>query len=128
MESEGGGIAKARCNICNKELDVPNDPLSDDCGGDCLACMAQAGDPDAVNTLIALVAAIPDLPDDGLVKWIEDHVTLHTNVTFCYVVDAHQVMYIVRDDEVAVQAEGVTLKEAIEKLIPKVNEYAKTTN
>ena len=34
------------CNICHMELDVPGVPESQDCGGDCAQCMADAGDPD----------------------------------------------------------------------------------
>lgn len=28
-----------RCNLCNRELDQPGNPLSVNCGGDCLRCM-----------------------------------------------------------------------------------------
>lgn len=35
-----------KCAICKRELDNPDDPLSRNCGGDCLQCMADAGDPD----------------------------------------------------------------------------------
>lgn len=34
------------CKTCNKELNQQNDPSSRDCGGDCVECMAEAGDPD----------------------------------------------------------------------------------
>jgi hypothetical protein len=34
------------CNICHRPLDQPADPGTRDCGGDCLRCMAEAGDPD----------------------------------------------------------------------------------
>lgn len=34
------------CKTCNKELTQENDPASRDCGGDCVECMAEAGDPD----------------------------------------------------------------------------------
>lgn len=34
------------CRSCGRLLNQPNDPLSDDCGGDCLQCMEAAGDPD----------------------------------------------------------------------------------
>jgi hypothetical protein len=47
--------AAAHCRICKRELNQPSDPLSVDCGGDCLGCMAEAGDPDAIN----VVASIP---------------------------------------------------------------------
>ncbi len=34
------------CHICDRQLDLPNDPTTLDCGGDCLQCMADVGDPD----------------------------------------------------------------------------------
>lgn len=33
------------CGICSKQLDNPLDVLSDDCGGDCILCMAECYDP-----------------------------------------------------------------------------------
>jgi rRNA maturation endonuclease Nob1 len=40
---------KERCHFCKRVLDNPDDPFSEDCGGDCLQCMADiAEDPDAV--------------------------------------------------------------------------------
>jgi hypothetical protein len=33
------------CNICKRPLDTA--PELEDCGGDCLECMAECGDPDA---------------------------------------------------------------------------------
>ena len=29
------------CQICNRPLNTPNDPLSLDCGGDCWGCIGQ---------------------------------------------------------------------------------------
>lgn len=43
-----------QCGICKRSLDNPDDPLSKDCGGDCVDCMAEAGDPDAVIARLAL--------------------------------------------------------------------------
>lgn len=43
-----------RCHICKRILDNPDDPFSIDCGGDCLRCMAWAGDPDAIEKLTAI--------------------------------------------------------------------------
>lgn len=55
------GVAKApACSICGRPLDVPVDPLSTDCGGDCLACMADAGDPDAVAAVAAIGIVDPN--------------------------------------------------------------------
>lgn len=49
---EGGALV---CSSCWRFLGNPQDPLSENCGGHCLQCMADAGDPDAV----AAVAALP---------------------------------------------------------------------
>jgi hypothetical protein len=42
------------CHICGRELNNQSDPLSVDCGGDCLQCMADAGDPDCVVAVQAI--------------------------------------------------------------------------
>lgn len=34
------------CNICGTELSKDEESLHYDCGGDCLLCMANAGDPE----------------------------------------------------------------------------------
>ena len=31
----------ARCSICGRLLDVTEDPLSGDCGGDCWGCISE---------------------------------------------------------------------------------------
>jgi len=31
----------SKCSICNRPLDVENDPLSADCGGDCWGCIGE---------------------------------------------------------------------------------------
>jgi hypothetical protein len=49
---EGGALV---CMSCWRFLGNPADPLSQNCGGHCLQCMADAGDPEAV----AAVAALP---------------------------------------------------------------------
>ena len=36
------------CTLCESPLDIPGRPWTRSCGGDCLACMAEGGDPDAV--------------------------------------------------------------------------------
>lgn len=41
----------ALCSICGRRLNNPHDPRSADCGGDCLQCMADAGDPDCIRLL-----------------------------------------------------------------------------
>ncbi len=40
-----------KCNICKRELDQPNDPTTQNCGGDCLQCMADCGDPDSKSRI-----------------------------------------------------------------------------
>lgn len=73
------------CNICYRTLDALDDPTTEDCGGDCLRCMAMVGDPDciaAMNKILRdlLRAAVPFMdcgPTDdedaykGLVRKIE---------------------------------------------------------
>lgn len=40
------------CRICGRKLDQPNDPTTEDCGGDCLRCMAEVGgDPDCIAAM-----------------------------------------------------------------------------
>jgi hypothetical protein len=54
----------ANCNICKRPLDDPSDPTTEDCGGDCLRCMAEvAEDPDCIERLAALYRP----RDDGTV-------------------------------------------------------------
>lgn len=49
------------CSICGGPLGQPNDVLSDDCGGDCLLCMAVIGeDPDGVARIEMTYDAMTD--------------------------------------------------------------------
>lgn len=49
----------ARCRICRRILNNSQDPVgSSDCGGDCLRCMAAAGDPDCQKALSDMLAAL----------------------------------------------------------------------
>lgn len=41
----------SRCHICDRLLDQADDPTTKDCGGDCLRCMAEIGDPDCLAAL-----------------------------------------------------------------------------
>ena len=41
----GDTETEGRCKICGAELNNPLDPASKDCGGDCLKCMSESGDP-----------------------------------------------------------------------------------
>lgn len=44
------------CSICNRLLDDPKDPTTENCGGDCLRCMAEfAEDPDCVTPYIRIL-------------------------------------------------------------------------
>ncbi len=42
------------CQMCGRPLENANDPLSADCGGDCLNCLADCGDPDCIAAIEAL--------------------------------------------------------------------------
>lgn len=41
----------SNCQICKRELNQENDPTTEDCGGDCLKCMASAGDPECIKAM-----------------------------------------------------------------------------
>lgn len=47
------------CGICGLALDRADDPGSEDCGGDCLRCLAAAGDSDCVAALRRLEESKP---------------------------------------------------------------------
>lgn len=51
---------KKHCGVCKQELDVPLAPETLDCGGDCLRCMADAGDPDCVASMHLITASHDD--------------------------------------------------------------------
>lgn len=40
-----------RCNVCKRKLNQVNDSSTKNCGGDCLKCKAEAGDPDAMREM-----------------------------------------------------------------------------
>lgn len=46
------------CGLCKRQLDRLGDPVSLDCGGDCLLCMADAGDPDCTKAVAKIVRAV----------------------------------------------------------------------
>ncbi|MCA8050806.1 hypothetical protein [Burkholderia arboris] len=56
-----------QCRICGRALDNPEDPLSEDCGGDCLKCMADCGDPHCVDAVerITVSASSAKRSSDG---------------------------------------------------------------
>lgn len=48
----------SHCKICKGPLNVPDRPETEDCGGDCLMCMAVIGeDPDCEHALVQAFAA-----------------------------------------------------------------------
>jgi hypothetical protein len=47
----------AHCAICGRLLQNPEDPASVSCGGDCLHCMADCGDPECMTAIEALRSA-----------------------------------------------------------------------
>lgn len=53
-------ITCKKCKTCKCKLDDPDDPTSRDCGGDCLKCMAEAGDPDCVEAMAEIHDSIGD--------------------------------------------------------------------
>lgn len=57
------------CDICRVELHPADGTLvtpvgRTDCGGTCLACMAVAGDPEAIETMRASGEAFGDEPEE----------------------------------------------------------------
>lgn len=42
------------CKTCGKLLNVDGDQSTQDCGGDCVRCMAEAGDPDCKLTMFLI--------------------------------------------------------------------------
>jgi hypothetical protein len=46
--------AAGSCAICRRPLNQPGHADTEDCGGDCLRCMAECYDPDAVAAMRAI--------------------------------------------------------------------------
>ncbi len=46
-----GDPDRKNCGVCGKPLDQPDDDRTRNCGGDCVACMAAAGDPDCIKAM-----------------------------------------------------------------------------
>ena len=46
------------CTMCETPLDIPSRPWTRSCGGDCLACMADVGDPDCVAAMAGIAAGV----------------------------------------------------------------------
>ena len=41
-----------KCQLCKVVMNVEGYPSTHDCGGDCTLCMAEAGDPRAIDKII----------------------------------------------------------------------------
>lgn len=50
-----GYTSRKFCSSCQRLLNVPGDATSVDCGGDCVRCMADAGDPDCVRVMAEVI-------------------------------------------------------------------------
>lgn len=48
-----GWTPPVQCNICQRPMDLPTDPSSKNMGGDCAECMAEVGDPAAIELMEA---------------------------------------------------------------------------
>jgi anti-anti-sigma factor len=54
--------AISRCRICGQTLNVTSKPETLDCGGDCLKCMADSGDPECVEMLRQTLVDTKSMP------------------------------------------------------------------
>ncbi len=52
-----GEPLRRHCQLWGRPLDNVDDPRSTSCGGDCLRCMADCGDPDCIAAIEALKRA-----------------------------------------------------------------------
>lgn len=55
--------AQPQCSTCTRKLNNPADPLSRSCGGDCVECMADAGDPEELRKIAAELNSRPGALD-----------------------------------------------------------------
>lgn len=71
------------CRICATPLNQPNSPATKDCGGDCLGCMASAGDEQCQRELDEAVARkagwnnFEDVEDPSLLVVAHDNRSVH---------------------------------------------------
>jgi hypothetical protein len=71
-------MKERRCRICYCLLNQPGQPDTRDCGGDCLKCMAEAGDPECIAAMRALAQpaapqGCPGSIDTKLTQGTSDH-------------------------------------------------------
>lgn len=71
------GRVAARCTISFAPLDVPGRPWSRNCGGHCIACMAEAGDPECAEAVAAMAAG--EAFKDDLAK-LSDPAAVYVNM------------------------------------------------
>lgn len=60
-QTELASSRPTHCGMCSRELNIATDPLSRDCGGDCLQCVAESGDEDAIASLAAMKGSMYSL-------------------------------------------------------------------
>lgn len=62
-----------KCGICKRELGVDADPLSGDCGGDCVSCMVDAGDLEpGVHAALTIAKRYGGVDGDHHKAWVID--------------------------------------------------------
>lgn len=71
IEDDGVYEIKKYCGICDRLMDQITDLASVDCGGHCLQCMADAGDPGCIKFL-KLRADHPECSIETQVGWLFD--------------------------------------------------------
>jgi len=58
-----------KCTICHIELsDQNNDEMNFNCGGDCILCMADAGDPECIERVLKTARQWRDIAFERLLK------------------------------------------------------------
>ena len=60
-------VAGMKCNICGCQLDQKDDRITLNCGGTCLRCMAQAGDPDCIKLMLSYILSRVAGPHNNLI-------------------------------------------------------------
>lgn len=67
------------CRICGQQLDQPGKPDTGDCAGDCVRCMADCGDPDALETMSKVEPDNPKWkPAEG--DWLGPQITVDSDL------------------------------------------------